>query len=202
MLWSRHGTLNSSTGAGAVGPSHLLLDQSTEVLLLETRTGKELRSFRKSAPQFAVSRPIPGRIWLEAGERIDCLDEATTSTIWSLSTQGALLWLLPIPKSDDWLIKTSSHAYRVRPTDGARAWSAETAGSSRPLLTDDRSYEVLLEGRDWPYLILVARDLQNGHVLRRYTVDRYKNFFDEARVSAAAARNGSVDVAAEFRVLE
>ena len=202
VLWSRIVSVHDPAGARAFGRDHLLVDRENEVLLLETRTGKQVRAFPKSSRSFAVAQPAPGRIWLEAGERIACLDEATTDTVWGLSKEGALRWLMPIPGSDDWLIKTSSRAYRIDPKNGHATWSSKAPSDSRPLLSENRSYEASLEGRSEARLVLVARDLRNGKVLRRYTVGRYRGFFDQGRVSAVAVTNGSVDVAADFLVLD
>jgi hypothetical protein len=202
VLWSRVSSLHDPAGAHAFGRDHILVDRASEVLLLETKTGRQVRSFPKRSGSFAVAQPAPGRFWLEAGERIECLDEATTDTVWWLSKEGALRWLLPIPGSDDWLIKTSSHAYRIDPKSGHATWSSKAPSDSGPLLSGNRSYEASLEGRSEARLVLVARDLRNGKVLRRYTVGRYRSFFDQGRVSAVAVTRGSVDVAADFLVLD
>ncbi|HET9960526.1 MAG TPA: PQQ-binding-like beta-propeller repeat protein [Polyangiaceae bacterium] len=202
VLWTRVGPSHPDGGAEPLGPDRLLVDQRNEVLLLETKTGKVLRSFRKDADFFSVSQPSPGRIWLEAGERIECLDELTADTLWSVPKSGAVLSLRPIPKSEDWLVQTSSHVYRLRPADGLQAWSAVARGGSPPLLWNNRSYEAWLEGSNPHTLMLVERDLQNGKVLREYVLGQHVGFFDKATVEAISLRAGAVYVVADFFVWE
>lgn len=205
VLWERVLQADMPAGAAGVGVDHLVLDQPSEVLLLETRTGRVVRRLVKTEPSFAMIRPGPGRIWVEAGSVIECIDEDTTNMIWRASKQGELQWLLAIPGGDDWLMKTAGHAYRVRAADGRAVWSAPSAASSRPLLDRDRIYEgtlVVDGGHRRAQIVVIERDLHSGKVTREYPLGSYDAFFDQGQVAAVEARGGWVDVTADFIVLD
>jgi hypothetical protein len=204
-LWERVGPLYEPPAGAPLGFDHLLVDQPKEVLLLETRTGRVVRQFPKSDDSFAAARPAAGRLWMEAGGFIECLDEATTRTLWRFPKTGRLVWLVPIPGSDDWLVKTASHAYRIRAADGGQIWSAQASSVSRPLIHGDRIYEGVLEdGRSstGTKILVVVRDLQTGRTLRAYPLGQYPRHFDQGTAAAVGARAGTVDVAAKFIVYE
>jgi hypothetical protein len=202
LLWQRDDPYHDAPGAGALGPDHFVLDQDQEVLLLETRTGRVLRRLAKSEDFFAVSRPEDGKVWVEAGAVIECLDEKSARTLWKLPKMGKLISLDGL--GGDWLVKTATHAYRIH-GDGAVVWSAPSDARSRPVIRGDRSFEGSLDGSRATKdvrILLRARDLGTGKVVREYLVASYPRFFDEGLVAALAARDGSVDVGAQFTVLD
>jgi outer membrane protein assembly factor BamB len=204
VLWERVELAHDPPGAAAVG-DFLVVDRGNEVVLLETRTGRLIRSIAKSAPPFAITSPGPGRVWVEAGDAIECIDDSTTKPSWRISKQGRLLWLVPVPGSDDWLVKTTGHVYRVRAADGRVVWSAGSTSASRPLLNGNHMYEATVvrdRSHDHAQLSVIARDLQTGKVLREYPLPSYDAFFDQGRVTAVEVHDGRVDVAAEFIILD
>ena len=205
VLWEQVEPAHGQVDAVAVGTDYLVVDRDREVRLLETRTGRLVRRIAKSEPSFAVTRPGPGRVWVEAGDVIECIDERTMKTVWRVSKQERLLWLLPIPGSDDWLVKTAGHAYRLHAADGRLVWSARSTSASRPLLSGNRAYEATLV-RDPTHkhaqMSVIARDLQSGDALREYALGSYDHFFDQGSVAAVEARDGWVDVAAELVILD
>jgi hypothetical protein len=205
VLWERVLQAQDPAGAAGIGAHHLIVDQPSEALVLETRTGRVVRRLAKSEPSFAVTRPAPDRIWVEAGNVLESIDEATLRTVWRISKQGELLWLVPIPGSGDWLMKTASHAYRVRAADGHAAWSAPSASSSRPLVHDGRIYEgtlVVESSRRRARMAVIERDLQSGTVVREVPLGVHDGFFDQADVAAVEAKAGWLDVATHFTVLD
>jgi len=205
LLWERVDPAHDPPGAVGVGADHLVVDQDTAVLLLETRTGRVVRRLAKTEPSFAVASPRPGRVWIEAGGVIECIDQATMTTVWRASKQGALVALQPIRGGDDWLVKTDNHTYRVRAADGRQLWSARSTSASRPVLSGDRAYEgsLVVDGsRRGAQMSVTVRDLASGKVVRDYPLGRHDGFFDQASVVAVEARDGWVDVTAEFTVLD
>jgi hypothetical protein len=179
-------------------------------VFLETRTGRAVHRIGKTdktgktEESFAVASARPGRVWVAAGDAIECIDDRTMKVMWRAPKRGALLSLQPIPGGDDWLAKTDSQTVRLRASDGQVLWSSPSASTSRPLISGDRIYEATLaktSGRR-AELSVVARELDTGAVVRAYVLDRYEHFFDEASAVAVDASNGAVDVAAEFTVLD
>jgi hypothetical protein len=205
VLWERVLTADMPPGAAGVGADHLVVDQPGEVLVLVTRTGQVVRRMAKTEPSFAVTRPRPGRVWVEAGGVVECLDEATMRTVWRLPKQGGLLWLLPIPGGDDWLLKTNGHDTRVRAADGHVAWSTASASVSRPLVHGDRIYEGTLgadRGRRHAQMVLIERDLRTGKAVREHPLGAYDTFYDQSSLTAVEVRDGWIDVAADFIILD
>jgi hypothetical protein len=204
VLWERVVSAQDPAGA-AIGAHHLAVDQPKEILVLETRTGRLVRRLAKTEPSFAVTRAAPGQVWVETGGVLEALDEATASTLWRTAKQGELQWLVPIPGSGDWLMKTAGHAYRVRAADGHAAWSAPSAASSRPLVHDGRIYEgtlVVESSHRRARMVVIERDLQSGKQVREYPVGSHAGFFDQADVAAVEAKDGWIDVATHFTVLD
>lgn len=205
VLWERVGPYHDPPGAAAVGADQLVVDQDGAVVFLETKTGRVVRRIAKTEEAFAVASPRPGRLWVAAGNVIECIDEGSMKTVWRTSKQGELLWLLPIPGGDDWLVKTAKQTIRMRAADGRPLWSAPSTSASRPLVSGDRIYEgtlVVKEAHRRAEMTVVARDLHSGKALREYALGPYESFFDSASVAAVDARDGWVDVAAEFIVLD
>jgi hypothetical protein len=208
VLWVRIGPYHDPPGAVGVGADHIALDQDSEVLFLQTRTGRVVhriaKSIGKSEASLVVASPRPGRVWVAAGDVIECLDDRTMKVIWRAPKRGALLSLQAIAGGDDWLAKTDSHTVRLRAADGRVLWSSPSASTSRPLISGDRIYEATLatDSDRRGQLSVVARDLGTGAVVRAYGLGRYEHFFDEASLAAVDARHGTVDIAAEFIVLD
>jgi len=205
VLWERVGPYHDPPGAAAVGADQLVVDQDGEVVFLETKTGRVVRRIAKTEEAFAVASPRPGQLWVAAGNVIECIDEGSAKTVWRTSKQGELLWLLPIPGGDDWLVKTAKQTIRMRAADGRQLWSAPSTSASRPLVSGDRIYEGTLVVKDAhrrAEMTVVARDLRSGKALREYALGPYEGFFDSASVAVVDARDGWVEVAAEFIVLD
>jgi outer membrane protein assembly factor BamB len=204
ILWERSYPMNEPPQGAGLGADHVAVDTEKEVQVLEKTTGRLVRRLAKSTPAFAVTSPGPGRVWMEAGDVIECVDEGSAKTLWRASKQGPLLWLLPLPGGDDWLMRTTGHLYRLRASDGRPAWSVDSTSSSRPLPTDGRIYEATftVDDRRRSLLSVIARDLETGKALREYPLGRQDTFFDRLTVSVVAAKAGHVDVTAEYIVLD
>jgi hypothetical protein len=207
VLWERIGPYHDPPGAIAVGAAHIAVDQDSEVVFLETRTGRAVHRIAKTdetEESFAVASARPGRVWVAAGDAIECIDDRTMKVIWRAPKRGALLSLQPIPGGDDWLAKTASHTLRLRAGDGRVLWSSPSPSTSRPLISGGRIYEATLAKTSARRgeLSVVVRDLGTGAAVREHVLDRYEHFFDEVTAVAVDARNGKVDVAAEFIVLD
>ena len=205
VLWERVDPYHDAPGAFGVGADHLVVDQDSQVLVLETRTGRVVRRIAKTGESFAVASPRPGRAWVQAGSVVECIDDSTMKTVWRTSTQGQLISLSPVPGGDDWLMKTARQTIRLQAADGHLVWSAPSKSTSRPLLRGDRIYEATLSVERTARhakLSLIARDLRSGKVVREYALADHDGFFDQARAAVVEARDGHVDVAADFIVLD
>lgn len=205
VLWERIGPAHDPPGAATVGADHMVVDEPTEVVVLETRTGRVVRRLGAGEHAFAAASPSSGRVWIEAGDVIECIDARTAKPIWRASKQGELRALVPVPGTDDWLVKTTSRTYRWRAADGRQWWSAPSASSSRPVLAGGRLYEGTLVEEDRhrrARISLIARDVRTGKVIDEYQLGRHDMFFDQSTVVAIEARDGHVDVVAEFILLD
>lgn len=205
VLWERVDPAHDPPGAAAVGAAHLVVNLASAAIVLETRTGRVVRYLARRAPSFTVTRPGPGRLWVEAGGVLECIDEATAAPRWRVPLDGALRWLLPVPGGDDWLVKTDGRTYRLRAADGRLVWSSPSASGSRPLLSGDRIYEgtVVTDGAHrHARMAVISRDLQTGKAVREYPLGSHDALFDDGSVTPVEARDGWVDVTARFVVLD
>jgi hypothetical protein len=160
-----------------VGADHLVIDQDSHVLVLETRTGRVVRRIAK------------GEEWIDG----------------RASKYGHLFELVAIPGSDDWLAKTANRTARFNAVDGHQVWSAPSTSTARPLPSGDRIYEATLtieRAKQHARMSLIARDLGSGEVVREYPVGRHDGFFDQADVTVGGARDGWVEVTGDFVVLD
>jgi hypothetical protein len=61
---------------------------------------------------------------------------------------------------------------------------------------------LLTHGPSRAQLSVIVRDLQSGKMLREYPLGRHEQFFDRSNVAVVDARDGWVDVAGQFTVLD
>ena len=211
VRWRRTMPAHMPPGAWRLGEHLIIIDTSAAVEIVDGRTGTTIRRLAKESHSFSVRAVSGGRALVEAGAHLHLLN-AEGATEWQLVKQGELRHVLLVGATRaraldvmrPWVLKTTSHTYRIDPGTGAIAWAAESPSDGQPKIRAGRVYEAWRVSAPGGKLevSLVERNLQNGKVLRRWPVQRWPAFTDQARADVIAASAGRVQVRTEFIVLD
>ncbi len=211
VRWRRTMPVHMPPGAWRLGDHLVIIDTAAAVEIVDGRTGTTVRRLAKDGESFSVRAVSGGRALVEAGAHLHLLN-AAGATEWQVTKAGDLRHVLLVKAARatvldvtrPWLLKTTSHTYRLDPGTGTIAWAAESPSDGQPKILSGRMYEAwrVTAPDDKLEVSLVERNVQNGKVLRRWPVQQWTAFTDQARADVVAASAGRVQVRTEFIVLD